>query len=108
MFSSSEGFRKNCGEDVGVSTVSSSCSEDVVMSLAESVGIFDGGVGVSANSNNADVGVEGGDFGVSMGSAIIGMGVVGAFVGDGVTKSPSISNAKVSVSSKSPPVVSMS
>lgn len=78
------------------------------MVSTESVGILDGGEGFSANSNNADVGVEGGDLGVSTGSARIGMGVVGTFVGDGVTKSPSISNLKVSVSSKSPPVVSIS
>jgi hypothetical protein len=75
---------------------------DAVVSATTLVGIFDGGMGVSASSNRAEVGVEGGDFGVSF-----GIDIMGVDVGDDVIISPSISNSKVSVSSKSPPVVSI-
>ena len=96
LVDSSDGFR-NCGAGVGVFLPAS--PKDAV-ALAASDGILDGGTGFSANSNCADVGVEGGVFGVS-----IGIGTIGT-TGDGVTSSPSMSNSNVSVSSKSPPDVS--
>jgi hypothetical protein len=75
--SSDDGFRKNCGADVGA-PASTSLKAAVV--FAALVGILVG-VGFSASSIKAEVGVEGGDFGVSI-CGSIGISVDGAATGD--------------------------
>lgn len=106
-------MRKDCdGVAVG-GVVSGSLLDTAVLSgLIE--GILDGDASVTFfelfsagefSSKRADVGVDGGDLGVSIGSGTIGIGVGGVCVATGacVRTFPSTANSYDSVKPKSPP-----